>query len=809
MKLFLLQVVKKNVLLSCLFICTSYLSAQDIMLISNSTNEAIGNVAIFNQYKNKSILTNEKGIASISNFTEKDSLFFQHPSFIRHSMSYKKAIKSYYIKLDEKLIIMSEFVISASKYKETQRDIAHMVDVISPRKLELLSSQTSAEILRSTGNIFVQKSQGGGGSPVLRGFEANKILLVVDGVRMNNAIYRSGHLQNSITIDESILEKVEIVYGPNAIMYGSDALGGVIHYITKDPELAKDTSKMNIHASAYAQISSANRAWKSHIDFNLGSKKFGSLTSITNGDYGDIRMGELRNPFLNDYGKCFNYIEQINGIDSIIENPNTNLQKNTDYKQIDILQKFRYRPSSKLNFILNLQYSTSSDIPRYGMLNDTVDNGNLKYAVWNYGPQNRLLVSVKSVIKTDHLLFNTINAIIAYQNIKESRIYRKYRSTLETTQTEKVYVWTGNFDLIKTLNNKNKIIYGLEVNINEVISQAYNTDISSGQKTNVLSRYPDDSNYTSAYSVYAAYKSKLGEKFITSLGARYSYSKLKSNYSDSVVFIIPYKSLDIKNSSFTGSLGLIYLHSKTSKINLLLSTGYRIPNLDDLAKIRIKGNQITLPNPNVEPEYSYNAEIGLSKTFPGSIQINGNYFVSYLTNIIVRVPFIQDGADSIMSPEGGWLKAYVNDNSNKGIIHGFNLNMISDLNSNISFRATLNYTFGRDFTLNQPLAHIPPIFGRADVVYETKKFTHEFFIMFSAWKKIEDMVLSGEDNVSEATPYGFPGWYTINLRSTFQASKNISLQLAVENITNNFYKAFATSIAAPGINFVVTLRVKI
>ncbi len=808
MKLFLLNLAKKSSLLSSFLLCFSYLAAQEIQVLNSTTNEPIENVAIYNQQKNKSILTNEKGNASIAHFSEEDSLFFQHPSFLRYSISYKEAIKAFYIKLDRKVIIMPEFVISASKYKETQRDIAHMVDVISPKKLNLLTSQTSAEVLTSTGNIFVQKSQGGGGSPVLRGFEANKILLVVDGVRMNNAIYRSGHLQNSITIDESILDKVEIIYGPNAIMYGSDALGGVIHYMTKDPELADDSSKMNVQAAAYTQISSANSAWKAHVDFNIATQKFGSLTSITNSDFGDIHMGSRRNPFLKDFGKCFYSVEQINGTDSIVENPNPDVQKNTGYNQIDLLQKFRYQPSSKVNFILNLQYSTSSDIPRYDMLNDTVDNGNLKYAVWNYGPQNRFLSSIKSVIQAENFLFNTITTNIAYQYITESRITRKYRSSQENTQTEKVNVWTANLDLIKNLSMNSKIIYGLEVNIDDVNSSAFNTDIFTNEKTNALSRYPDDGNYTSAYSAYTAYKNKLGNKFILSIGARYSYSRLNSNYSDSVEFVIPYKSLDIQNSSFTGSLGIIYLHSQKSKINLLLSTGYRIPNLDDLAKIRTKGNQITFPNPKVEPEYSYNAELGFSKTFNGYIQLNGSYFVSLLTGVIVRVPFYQNGSDS-MSFDGEWLKTFVNDNSNRGVIHGFNLNMISDLNSNISFKGTLNYTFGRDLSLNQPLAHIPPIFGQADIIYEGNKFIHEFFIVYSGWKKIENMALSGEDNEDEGTIHGYPGWYTINFRTTFNATKNISIQFALENIINNLYKPFATAVAAPGINFIATLRVKI
>ena len=211
----------------------------------------------------------------------------------------------------------------------------------------------------------------------------------------------------------------------------------------------------------------------------------------------------------------------------------------------------------------------------------------------------------------------------------------------------------------------------------------------------------------------------------------------------------------------------------------------------------------------MKPEYSYNAEFGISKTFDGYIQLNGSYFVSYLTNVIVRVPYeFPDGSDSLYY-DGEYLKAFVNDNSDRGLIHGFNINMISDLNSSVSFKGTINYTFGRDLSNDEPLAHIPPVFGRAEIIYEAKKFTHEFAFIYSGWKRIEDMAKTGEDNEEEGTEYGFPGWYTINLKTTLRVSSNIAVQFAAENVTSNFYKPFATAVAAPGLNFIITLHVKV
>lgn len=781
---------------------------QELRVINSSTGTPIENVAVYNQDKKKSILSDENGIITLNEFASDDTLYFQHAAFVNISMPYDEAVKTGSVRLERKIIIFPEFVITASKHSETQRDIPHMVDVLTPELLKQETAQNSADILSSTGNIFIQKSQGGGGSPVLRGFEANKILLVVDGVRMNNAIYRSGHLQNSITIDDAVLEKAEIVYGPNAIMYGSDALGGVIHYITRDPLLANDSDNFIVHASAYGQISSANNAWRTHLDFNLGTKSFGSLTSVTFSDFGDVRMGKRRNPFLDDFGKCFNYIERINNVDSIVPNEDPLIQKKTGYNQFDVLQKFRFQPSSAFNMILNLQYSTSSDIPRYDMLNDTTDDGLLKYAEWNYGPQNRLFGSVKSIILSDNLFFSSLTATLGYQHITEERITRRYRQDERNVQTEIVDVLSANFDLVKDFSHSSYLIYGVDLNFNGVDSRAHNEDLYSGERTPALTRYPDDGSQTASYAAYASVKNRFGKKLISTLGVRYNYTLLKAAYSDDVEYI-PYKSLDIENSSLTGSLGIVYLPAKSLKINTLFSTGYRIPNLDDLAKIRAKGDNITFPNPHVKPEYSYNAEIGISRTFDGYIQVNGSYFISYLTNIIVRVPFeFSNGSDSLYY-DGEYLKAFVNDNSNRGLIHGFNINMVSDLNSNVSFRGTLNYTFGRDLSGDEPLAHIPPVFGRADIRYETKNFTHEFYFIYSGWKRIEDMAKTGEDNEEEGTEYGFPGWYTLNLKTTYRVNSHVAIQLAAENLTNNFYKTFATAVAAPGLNFIITLRVKV
>ena len=263
---------------------------------------------------------------------------------------------------------LREVIVTANKFEENRRHVAAKVEVLDAGDIARSLSNNTGGLLEQSGKVFVQRSQLGGGSPVLRGFEASRILLVVDGVRMNNAIYRTGHLQNVITIDDDITEKVEIIYGPASTIYGSDALGGVIHFRTKDPQFRRFSTNVS------ARYSSAYEEYSGHVDVNAGGGKFASLTSFSYSGAGDLRMGARRNRHDGEWGRRKQYIGQVNGVDSILANPDDRIQRNSGYRQYDLLQKFRWQPKEGKEHLFNIQYSTSSDIPRYDRLTD-VRNG--------------------------------------------------------------------------------------------------------------------------------------------------------------------------------------------------------------------------------------------------------------------------------------------------------------------------------------------------------------------------------------------------------------------------------------------------
>ncbi|GAI23612.1 unnamed protein product, partial [marine sediment metagenome] len=134
--------------------------------------------------------------------------------------------------------MLEESVISASKWEQNKSEIPNRIKSIFESDIQFHNPQTAADLIGSSNEVFIQKSQMGGGSPMIRGFAANSVLLVIDGIRMNNAIYRSGNLHNVISLDPNIIEGSEIIFGPGSVVYGSDALGGVMDFHTKRPILS-------------------------------------------------------------------------------------------------------------------------------------------------------------------------------------------------------------------------------------------------------------------------------------------------------------------------------------------------------------------------------------------------------------------------------------------------------------------------------------------------------------------------------------------------------------------------------------------
>ena len=693
---------------------------------------------------------------------------------------------------------LEEVVISANKFELKKKESPNQIELITAKQIAFQNSPNTANLLEQTGNVFVQRSQAGGGSPVLRGFEASRVLIVMDGVRMNNAIYRAGHLQNVLRIDQSMLERAEVVFGPSSVMYGSDALGGVVHFRSKNPEFGVKSFR------SYLRHSTAIDEKTGHLDFNIGRKRLAFLTSFTFSDFGDVIQGSKRLAAYPDFGKRLFYVERQVNADVSIKNKNVNKQVGSGYSQYDFLQKISFQQSEKIKHTLNFQFSNSSNVPRYDRLTE-LRNGLPRFAEWYYGPEKRLMFAYHLELKNT-LIYDRATVSLAFQDIEESRVSRNFNDANRKSQLEKVNLFSLNADFQKVIKSQT-LTYGLEVVGNDVKSKAHFTNIKTNEERKADTRYPDGKNTMNTWAIYVADQLKVSDALIVHGGLRYAFTDLSAEFTEKAFFPFPFNEIQQKNNSLTGNLGIVYTPFAKTKFGLLGSSGFRSPNIDDLAKVfdSVPGSLI-VPNPDIRPEYSYNGELSLNQQIGKKIRLEGVYFVTSMRNAIVIDDFSLNGERLVMY-NGQSSKVLAAQNKAKALIHGWNLNLKADLSKEVVFSSSLNYTKGsiKD-AANTPMDHIPPMFGRTAIKYQKKAIQVEVFSIYNGWKKLANYSTSGEDNLIYATKDGMPSWWTLNLRSDYQANKNISLQFACENIFDKNYRNFASGISSAGRNFVITVR---
>ncbi len=819
----------KKLLLVIFLISLSPLFSQTLTVIDAKTGKPIESVAVFNKNKSTSTISDEFGKVDISIFKNREVLIFSHMAYAENRAK-KSSLRrnNYEIYLFQQSEELDEVVLSVFKNKEKRNRIAEQIAVITSKDIAKVSPQTSADLLANIPGIKVQRSQMGGGSPVLRGMESNRVLLVVDGVRMNNAIYRKGHLQNSITVAPNLLDRTEVVFGPSSVIYGSDALGGVIHYYTKTPKLS---NKEKVKGSFFSRYSTANNESTNVISTELQFKKWASFTSVAHSSFGDLTMGKNRSHGFENWGKIPFFSKNTD--EDFFENQTANLkehsQRNTGYNQIDILQKFFTPLSKKADLKVNIQYSTSSNIPRFDRLTE-LNDGTLKFAEWYYGPQSRLLISPQLAITPKKSWLESGTITFAYQNIKESRIQRKFGSLDRSYRKEHVNIYSLNGDFTTTLAKARNLGYGFEVSYNDVGSNAYGRTLQvSGNEVigfngdfNVQSRYPDGGSSYLSTALYLDYRQDVSSTSTLNSGIRVTNTNLSAKWVNEKFITLPENPISLNNTALTATLGYIYKPNKTWQLNAVLSSGFRSPNIDDVGKVREKNGNVTVPNVDLKPEHAYNGEIGFQKYINNrKFRIGTSVYYTLLRNYIYRDSFSLGGRTTMLynGEEGDIIS---NVNKGNAYITGFTASYQGRLHKNWNTSGSITYTQGESYDLKEPMSSIPPLFGNFELNYTSNKFEGGANLRFNAKKVIEDYnITEGIDN-HEETPiinanaedpkekyFGSPSWMVFGVFGKYLVNNQISLQGSINNIFDKHYKEFASGISAPGRNFSLILHVNL
>jgi hemoglobin/transferrin/lactoferrin receptor protein len=784
--------------------------SQTITVVDLITLTPIQGVIISSKNFDVPAVTDSRGMADISRWQGTDSIFIQHISYNILVLSYSQIESLHFnLKMSASNIAITEVIVSANRWKINKNDFPQKFLKIDRREVRLQNPQTTADLLNNSGYVYIQKSQLAGGSPMIRGFSTNRILLVVDGVRMNNAIFRTGNLQNVISIDASALQNSEIIFGPGSVMYGSDAIGGVMDFQTLQ-YIYSEHSGAEVSGNALTRYSSANTERTISLDFTLGFKKLAFLSSFSLSAFNDLRTGSFGNSY---YLRPF-YQETIGGKDSVIVNANPKMQKYSGYKQYNFMQKIGYKASNALEISYGFYYSTTSDAPRYDRLTlDSNNDGKPDYAQWYYGPQQWVMNRFALTFNKENLFFDQLNAIAAYQFYRESRHDRKFNASSLRNQYEKVNAPSFNIDVNKNIAKEISLLYGGEFVANTIGSEANKLNQLTQAQTSTNTRYPNGSEWLSA-GIYANLKYNVNSNWLINAGFRYSYYQITADF-DTTMFPFPFTQARNSNGTVNGNIGLVYNVNGNLNFYLHGSTGYRSPNIDDIGKVfESEPGSIVVPNADLKPEYAYNVELGATKLFGHWVKMEVVGFYLYLDNALARRDFMYNKTDSIMY-DGQLSRVQAIQNITSANVYGFQVGLDLNFGLGLGMSGTITYQKGKEKNEEDqdfyPLRHVPPTFGTIHLTYQRTKLSFDFYMQYNTNMNYSNLPLSERiDNAPYAKdenglPY-VPAWATFNFKATWFMLKNISINAGVENIADRLYRPFASGISAPGRNFIIALR---
>ena len=825
-KLFLL-----NRLIIPLIFFSTLSFAQQITVKDENTNENLPDVVIFNESKSQSIITDLDGVVDLSLFSSDENIFFQLLGYSTLEILKIEVLNGTIIYLQSESQNLEEVILSVARSESNVNQIAEKVSVIKSEDLFLSSPASGAELLELSPGVRVQKSQGGGGSPIIRGFEANRVLIVVDGVRMNNAIYRSGHLQNSITIDPNNIERAEVIFGSSSVGYGSDALGGVIHYYTKSPIL-KGSEK--IKSSFTSNYTSANQGLSNNFITNYSSENWGSITSLSISKFGDIKMGETRDHGFDEWGLTPLYSEnsRYSYYSQPSTNSNENVQKNTGYSQVDLFQKFLIKLGDTNLLNINIQFSESSDIDRFDQLSITKGNS-LKFSEWYYRPQKRLLISPSLKIFPNRKFMKKGVITFGFQKINESRIKRRFNALNRSHQIEDLQVFSLNGDFDTSLNDAHSISYGVESTYNYNYSKAYDQIIEiQGDKITGLSkkfaiptRYPSNGSSYTSFASYVNWSWNMSEFFTFNIGTRLTFTGLKASWNDIISVNPQLSEVTLNSEALTSTVSIKLRPSKRVQINTVLSSGFRNPNIDDIGKIRENNGLLVVPNTFLKPEYAYNLDLGIDfRSLNNRNYISLRGFSTIISRHIGRDEYVV--YSDITTPDlstviynGEEVTTISNKNLGNRFIHGFSIDGFSQINNNLKFDYGITYTEGDKNETYGPLPSISPLFGSIALSYSKRGLNLKAMYKFSEAKSPGEYSFGGEDGLDE-TPFtinsegllnylGTPKWSDLSIYGSKNISSTVTLRIGLTNVFDTHYRTFASGISAPGRSFQLGLNLKL
>ncbi|MEN9574470.1 MAG: hypothetical protein RL514_2325 [Verrucomicrobiota bacterium] len=669
--------------------------------------------------------------------------------------------------------LLPEVNVTARRISSPPLRLPYLVDTIEAEELAERLPRTLPDALRDTPGVMVQKTGNGQGSPFIRGFTGFRTLLLVDGIRLNNSVFRDGPNQYWNTVDPLTIARLEVVKGPSAVLYGSDAIGGTVNALTVGPtEFADGFSweRRALYRVSSAESSHTARAEVSgHFDRDVGFFLGGSWK-----DYGDVRGGqEVRR------------------------------QKATGYLDRDLDGKLEWRVTPDARVVVAHQTVDQDDAWRthrttqgYAWRGTTVGTDQaLSY------DQNRHLTYVQYHAEQLTGFAQEAHASVSHHLQRET----EFRRLANSTSTEQGFEVTtlGLNGYLVSETPVGRWVYGVEYYHDWVGSFRRNFN-AAGALTGTPAQGPvaDDATYHLAGLFAEDTIPFFNERLELSLGGRFTYAA-----ADAARVVNPIGGATIGVSdawhAFTGSARVIWHVDEHDRWHAFAgaSQGFRAPNLSDLTRFDIaQSGELETPQPNLRPEHFLTLESGV-KVLHERFAAQASYFHTLVSDLIVRTP-----TGAVI----GGLAEVTKLNSGSGHIHGIEFDGSVRLHPQWTLRANVTWMEGW-------LDVFPATGGAAKQREPASKLmpaTTQFALKYEApaqrwWAEAGATVAAEQDRLSSADardtqripPGGTPGFAVYHFRAGWRPVKGFTLTGAIENLTDEDYRIHGSGLNEAGRNF--------
>lgn len=649
---------------------------------------------------------------------------------------------------------LSEVTVTATRKSTALLSIPYSVSMATAPEITARQYRTTPEALTGTTGVFIQKTNHGGGSPFVRGLTGNQTLILLDGIRLNNATFRYGPNQYFNTIDAAAVSKIEVARGTGSVQYGSDALGGVVQVFTKDPTFSKEKSW---HGSLRGKATKQDMEYGGRATVEYSSKKLAIVAGYTNRKFGDLYGGDT-----------------------------TGRQSPSGYKEQAIDFKLKYQLAANAVLTLSHQWLRQKDVPLYHRVK--LEN----FAYYFFDPQQRRMSYAKLELKGNHKLLDKITVISSLQKTLERRDYQKNGNTSKFIEEDKVRTWGNVIDIFSVISKKWTANTGVEYYHDLVKSSKQQIALANNQPLNQRGLYPNNAS-SGNFSAYSLHHFNTG-KFDIEAGLR--YNSLAITIPDTVTTDLKLGDITVKPSSLVTNVALLYHIGSNQTVYSSFSTGFRTPNIDDLGSLGLVDFRYEIPAYDLKPEKTYNTEIGY-RFINKKIQSSVAFFYMHLTDLITRV--------QVPGQQVGGYNVYTKQNSQKSYVRGSELSFNYSITNALSVKTNASYLYGQNISGKEPMRRIPPFNGRVLVQYSKDQWSLGTEYLFAGK---QGRLAKGDSDDNRIPLGGTPGYTLLNLYGNYTIHQ-FSFYVAVQNIFNEDYRTHGSGINGMGRSASLTMEINL